>query len=77
MDNIQAKEKITQDLLMLERAETDMIYLYETILASGVDKCLPPDKYKIFSETISIIHDESEKHSNLIFNMIEKFKTLD
>ncbi len=63
-----------KDLLKQEKTENNLISLYSMLLDSGVDDCLFEEKKVEFRNNLDTLKKDSERHKQMLFNIINKYK---
>lgn len=75
LKNMEVDEEILtsvlkEDLLKQEKLERQLIDAYLWMLKLDIKKCLPEEKRKIFSQSLSTLKDESKIHKKIIEEII-------
>ena len=70
-------DDLIHELMLDERAENDMMFLYKTLLESGAVDCLPREERQQFKEKLQTLFTESEKHLKIMFDLTEKYRRME
>jgi len=74
MDQTQDRAELLDKLAAEEATESNLIWLYDSLLGMGVENCFPPDRGQQLRAGMKILADESREHRLTIDKIKEKYK---